>query len=120
MFFPLFNIPNLFFYQLAKGYRMGERQPRTYNRNVHHQLKEVEISGFHNRENEVELAVYFLHNCIALERMTINLQGRIYYISGRWKEENTHPPTVLTQKDVHDTLIKEIVDSNLGVELIVL
>ena len=52
--------------------------------------------------------------------MAINLQGRIYCISGRWKDGNTHHPTVLKKKDVHDTLIKEIVDLNLGVELIVL
>ncbi|XVF23880.1 hypothetical protein REPUB_Repub13aG0077600 [Reevesia pubescens] len=104
---------------LCWGYPRGPRQPRTYNRHVHRQLKEVEISGFHNKENQVELAIYLLHNCIALQRMTININARIYNSNGRWGNIS-RGLTVINKKDIHDTLIKEIVDSNLGVELIVL
>ncbi|XVF23829.1 hypothetical protein REPUB_Repub13aG0073300 [Reevesia pubescens] len=108
------------FCRCAAKFERGRRQPRTYtDKHVHSQLKEVEINGFCNKDSEVELAVYLLHAATALERMTINLQSRVYISSGRWVYGRI-PSARIAQKDVHDTLIKEIVDSNLGVELIVL
>ncbi|OMO50322.1 hypothetical protein COLO4_38129 [Corchorus olitorius] len=77
---------------------------------VHPHLKEVEISGFCNNKYQVELALYLLHKAIALERMTI--------ILGR-EPDSGDEHDILNIKHVHDQFLKEIVELNRGVQLIV-
>ena len=48
------------------------------------QLEEVEISGFTNRSNEMELIRYLLKNCLSLKLMIVNVMVKQYKGAGSW------------------------------------
>ncbi|CAH9069153.1 unnamed protein product [Cuscuta epithymum] len=87
------------------------------NKCIHFHLKEVEICGFSDRCNCMELAVYLLDSAVSLKRMLINSQGRKYHGVDRWTYDKVFPKN-LNREVTHDLLQKHNVDSK--VEIVVI
>ncbi|CAH9134736.1 unnamed protein product [Cuscuta epithymum] len=87
------------------------------NKCIHFHLKEVEICGFSDRINCMELAVYLLDSAVALERMLINFHRREYYGLDKWKYGKVFPKN-LNREVTCDLLQKHNVDSKVEVVVI--
>lgn len=51
----------------------------------HDHLKEIVIAGTNGYSKEIEIAIYLLHNPMALKKMTIDPRPRYYSGDGKWE-----------------------------------
>ncbi|KAL5719350.1 hypothetical protein ACHQM5_012141 [Ranunculus cassubicifolius] len=84
-----------------------------YSEELFYHLEGVEISGFVDACNSMELAIYLMKYAPGLKKMVINSRSRRYYGGGRWSQSISRTMSRDERKRIHEVLSKEKVNENL-------